>query len=306
MSEEGLRIVAVKVRLEDGSEIEPSCWAVVFLQEGEGDKLLPKWEWSRTNYSTPEIALRGAGIEGLLHEYNEDAAIKGTLIKDEISEAPRDGIVCPDCNSKARYASAGMYSCSNPKCNSFWSVTIDDLTTVEQLREVSRDLLQDLSETRKKSTLYKQYASLLNEAVDILKEMLGILESVDSLSELMEKFEKLKIRVDQHWIRASIALNLVEPAIRRKLANLGASLPATPPYPKFEQLSTLAVEKIREKEGREIKKQLLTPSHYWDMRKQIDHYGLDYSVSKEDADLIVDAVAGYLRELFPPEQKKTN
>ena len=79
MREEGLRMVGVKVMLEDSSEIELSCWAVAFLQKGEGDNLLTKWEWSRREHSAVEIALRGAAIEGLLGEYSQDTAIKGAL-----------------------------------------------------------------------------------------------------------------------------------------------------------------------------------------------------------------------------------
>lgn len=71
MGEQGLAMVGVKVVLKDGSEIEPSCWAVAFLQEGEADAPLAKWEWSRGAHSSTEIIVLGTAIEGLLDGYNE-------------------------------------------------------------------------------------------------------------------------------------------------------------------------------------------------------------------------------------------
>jgi len=79
MTEKEPQIVAVKVVLGDGSEIEPSCWAVAFLTKGEGDKLFTNLSWSRREHSPEEIVVLGVAIERLLGQYNEDDAIKGAL-----------------------------------------------------------------------------------------------------------------------------------------------------------------------------------------------------------------------------------
>ena len=77
MAEEELQMVGVKIMLENGREIEPSCWAVAFLQRGDGDKLWTRFSWSRKTHSGEEVAVLGVAIETLLGEYND--ANKGVV-----------------------------------------------------------------------------------------------------------------------------------------------------------------------------------------------------------------------------------
>ena len=64
-------MVGVKVMLEDGSEIEPSCWAVAFPAKGQDEKLWPQFSWSRRAHSAEEVIVLGFAIETLLGEYND-------------------------------------------------------------------------------------------------------------------------------------------------------------------------------------------------------------------------------------------
>jgi len=71
MAEEELQMVGVKIMLENGREIEPSCWAVAFLAKGQDDKLWTQFSWSRRAHSAEEVAVLGVAIETLLGEYND-------------------------------------------------------------------------------------------------------------------------------------------------------------------------------------------------------------------------------------------
>ena len=71
MAKEDVQMVGVKVMLEDGSEIEPSCWAVAFLARGENGKLWPQFSWSRRPHSAEEVIVLGFAIETLLGEYSD-------------------------------------------------------------------------------------------------------------------------------------------------------------------------------------------------------------------------------------------
>jgi len=71
MADAELQIVGLKIILEDGREIEPSCWAVAFLAREQDDKLLTQFTWSRKAHSAEEVVVLGVAIETLLGEYND-------------------------------------------------------------------------------------------------------------------------------------------------------------------------------------------------------------------------------------------
>ena len=76
MGEDEPEIVGVKVKLGDGSEIEPSSWAVAYLAKDKDGKPWTQFSWSRQAHSAEELVVLGAAIETLLAQYNEDKAIK--------------------------------------------------------------------------------------------------------------------------------------------------------------------------------------------------------------------------------------
>jgi hypothetical protein len=119
-------------------------------------------------------------------------------------------------------------------------------------------------------------------------------EQVRPLRELIRSFEKLQI--DENWIRASIALNLVEPAIKKKLEQLGVELPE---ITKFDKIYKQLREKLREIENRDLRPQLLTPKHFYDMRSKIDHWGHKFpSLPAKQADLIVAQVTEFIDDIL--------
>jgi hypothetical protein len=79
MTEKELQIVGLKVILEDGSEMEPSCWAVTYLSRDKDGKPWTTSSWSRQPHSIEEVTVLGVAIEKLLRQYNDDDAIRGTL-----------------------------------------------------------------------------------------------------------------------------------------------------------------------------------------------------------------------------------
>jgi len=261
-------IVGVKVILDDGSEIEPSCWSVAYLYRDKDGKPWTQFSWTRKAHSAEELVVLGIAIKSLHAGYNEDPAIQGVLPLLEL-----DGL------------------------------------TVEQFREVSRNLLRDLEKNYKSKTDYKAIVSELRselkksieENIVTINEFIHFLEKAESLYDLLKELQKHNIPVDQHWIRASIALSLMELEIRKKLTVLKVTLPY---HETLEQLIVLVRKKIKESEGREIKKTVITLDDLRKWRNIMFHQGLDISVPKEQADLIVNAVASFITELFPINQAK--
>ena len=169
------------------------------------------------------------------------------------------------------------------------------LSVLEQVIETLRARVQRMEEDGRKSM---QRSLELEYEVRSLRDKVdkqGIeLENVRPMQSLIQSFEKLQ--VDDNWIRASIALNLVEPAIKKKLEELGVKLPA---QTKFGEIYSQLLQILKEKENRELKPQLLTPKHFYEMRSQIDHWGHKYAgLSKEQADGIVELVTEFIADIL--------
>ncbi len=119
------------------------------------------------------------------------------------------------------------------------------------------------------------------------------IEDTKPLRDLIKDFEK--VGVDDNWMCASIALNLVEPVIKKKLEELGVKLPERTDFPVIcEQLKQV----LKEKENRELKPQLLTPKHFYAMRCEIDHWGHKYRLTRKQADNIVDEVTEFISDVL--------
>jgi Tfp pilus assembly protein PilO len=162
---------------------------------------------------------------------------------------------------------------------------------LDHLRNKTRNLEQEHQELRNKvCELENEVRNLRSQEVQFIKQI----ENIKPLSNLIEDFEK--IGVNDNWIRASIALNLVEPAIKKKLEELEVKLPTKTQFSDiYEQLQQV----LKEKENRELKYQLLTPKEFYHMRSQIDHWGHRYtSLSKVQADYIVNLVTDFLSDVL--------
>ena len=90
---------------------------------------------------------------------------------------------------------------------------------VNQLRSKTQRLEKEHSElTNKVWELESETRTLRSQEDQLMKQI----EDTKPLRDLIKDFEK--VGVDDNWIRASIALNLVEPTIKRKLEELGVKL----------------------------------------------------------------------------------
>ncbi|GAH59840.1 unnamed protein product [marine sediment metagenome] len=116
------------------------------------------------------------------------------------------------------------------------------LSMLKQVIETLRARVQRMEEDGRKSM---QRSLELEYEVRSLRDQVdkqGIeLENVRPLQSLIQSFEKSQ--VDDNWIRASIALNLVEPAIKKKLEELGVKLPA---QTKFGEIYSQLLQVLKE------------------------------------------------------------
>lgn len=162
---------------------------------------------------------------------------------------------------------------------------------IEQLRNKTKKVENERDELRSKVWELENETRKLREQEDRLTKQS---EETRPLRDLIKDFEKLG--VDDNWIRASIALNLVEPVIKKKLEELGLELPE---QTKFSEIYEQLQQVLKEKENRELKFQLLTPKHFYDMRSRIDHWGHKYTgLTKKQADNIVDLVTEFLSDVL--------
>ena len=162
---------------------------------------------------------------------------------------------------------------------------------VNQLRSKTQRLEKEHSELTSKVWELGNEARTLRSQEDWLTKQV---EDTKPLLDLIKDFEKLG--VDDNWIRASIALNLVEPAIKKKLEDLGVELPK---QTKFTDIYEQLQQALKEKENRELKPQLLTPKHFYEMRSAIDHWGHKYTgLSKEQANYILSLVTEFLSDVL--------
>ncbi len=162
---------------------------------------------------------------------------------------------------------------------------------VNQLRSKTQRLEKEHSElTNKAWELGSETRTLRSQEDQLTKQI----EDIKPLRDLIKDFKK--VGVDDNWIRASIALNLVEPAIKKKLEELGVKLSK---QTKFQDIYEQLQQVLKEKESRELKPQLLTPKHFYDMRSQLDHWGHKYTgLTRKQADNIVDLVTEFLSDVL--------
>lgn len=162
---------------------------------------------------------------------------------------------------------------------------------VEQLRNKTQRLEKEHWELTNKVWELGNEARTLRSQEDQLNKQL---EDTKPLRGLIKDFERLG--VDDNWIRASIALNLIEPAIKKKLEELGVELPE---QTKFQDIYKQLQQVLKEKENRELKPQLLTPKHFYEMRSQLDHWGHKYTgLPREQANYIAKLVTEFLSDVL--------
>jgi hypothetical protein len=172
------------------------------------------------------------------------------------------------------------------------------LLSGNNLKQAIKELREQLIKTKEKcQELNAENGKLVYDYSVFMKQHSELKQELDILSPLkpiIESFQKLGI--NQNWIRASIALNIVEPAIKNKIESLGVILPDKTD---FTSLYDLLQQTLINKEHRKLKPKLFTPTMFYKMRSELDHWGHKYTeISKEEADYIVLSVNNFLDDLM--------
>jgi hypothetical protein len=138
--------------------------------------------------------------------------------------------------------------------------------------------------------LEKTVASLRNE-LDILRSRINKFEPLEKLAA-----EFVGFPVNERLMAALISLNLIEPAIKKKLEELKVEIPNKA---SFGDLYELLRSRLLEKEQRKLKQRLLSPKQFYDMRSQLDHWAYKIEdIDEEELQLIVSQSLKFVKEIF--------
>jgi len=140
----------------------------------------------------------------------------------------------------------------------------------------------------------KEYEKLAREnetqkqVIKILSESRGY----PDILELLRLSQFCGIQIDENWVLAVCAVNLIEAAVNKKLEDLKQK--ADDEFAK--RLRRLA-SVIKEREDRDIQ-QMLPETFYQGIRSKLDHASHKYHPTKAEAESIYKIVASFLKELF--------
>lgn len=143
------------------------------------------------------------------------------------------------------------------------------------------------------------------ECVDFVEELMkGVLGGQEitpptveplnflNLALLLEKARPLEI--DENWVSAICALNLLEISVNKKLEDLGESTDGS-----FDTRYKRLVVACKAKENRDIQKLLTAP--FYTARSKMDHAGHIHKPTPDETKIIVKYVSDFMSELFCKE-----
>jgi len=154
----------------------------------------------------------------------------------------------------------------------------------------NRTLDEKFKAAQTSQELEKTVASLRNE-LDILRSRINKFEPLEKLGAEFAGFP-----VNERLMAALISLNLIEPAIKKKLEELKVEIPGKV---HFNELYELLRRNLSEKEHRKLKQRLLSPTDFYDMRSKIDHWAYKIEdIEEEELRLIVNQCLKFVKEIF--------
>lgn len=156
---------------------------------------------------------------------------------------------------------------------------IETLDTEKPRETVSRKLHDKIVQENLRS----------KEIIKMLIESRGFAK----LNELLQKFQESGINIDENWVMAVCALNLLEAAVNKKLEDLDESTEGS-----FTEKLSRLVATVKHIEEREIQR-MLPESLYKGPRQKLDHASHKYKPTPREAENIVRTVISFLDELFP-------
>lgn len=158
--------------------------------------------------------------------------------------------------------------------------------------------VEGLESNQSKETVSKAYFDkLLNEKEQLEKtaKLLAQYRGIPEVNSLIEKARGIGLPIDENWVLALCALNLIEATVNMKLEQLG--LKAEGQFKeKYRKLSA----SIKEKENRDIF-QLLPTALYDGVRNKLDHASNCNKVTENEAKEINKLVIGFMEEVFAPK-----
>jgi len=144
-------------------------------------------------------------------------------------------------------------------------------------------------------TVAKQEYDRLASENEIQKRVIKMLSESRGYPDLLNLTSIAKsggIEVDENWVLAVCAVNLIEAAVNKKLEDLGQSIEGD----FSKKLSRLTVA-VKESEGRIIQ-QMLPSALYDKVRHRLDHASHKYHPTEAEAENIYRDVASFLQDLF--------
>jgi hypothetical protein len=137
------------------------------------------------------------------------------------------------------------------------------------------------------------YAKALNEkeelrkTIDIMVQYKGLPE----LNTLMESAKNHSLPLDEYWVLALCATNLIEAVVNKKLKQLGEKDDGN-----FEERYKRLCEVIKQKEGRDIHQ--ILPSAIYKVRNKLDHCSDSTTVTPNEAKEISQLVMGFMNQVL--------
>jgi len=144
-------------------------------------------------------------------------------------------------------------------------------------------------------TVPKQEYDRLASENRIQKQVIKILSEsrgYPNLAELVRISRSCGIQIDENWVLAVCAVNLIEAAVNRKLEDLKEPTEGT-----FSVRLERLASSIKKLEGRDIQ-QMLPTAIYDKIRSKLDHGSHRYRLTEAEAENIYRNVASFLKELF--------
>jgi DNA mismatch repair ATPase MutS len=137
------------------------------------------------------------------------------------------------------------------------------------------------------------YDKLLIEKEDLKRtvEIMVQYKGLPELNNLLETAKDNAIPLDEYWVLALCASNLIEAVVNKKLEKLGEKAEGN-----FEDRYKKLCKVIKEREGREISQ--LLPSAVYKVRNKLDHASDSNRVTPKEAKGISKMVIEFINEVF--------
>jgi hypothetical protein len=164
---------------------------------------------------------------------------------------------------------------------------------VQITEETSREknsFITASTELRKTKEHSEEVETALRKAQQQLAEL-----SQNRVRNVIQTFSSFGL--DENWVSVLVALNIVEIAMKRKVASFGIEANG-----KFNELLNILRREIRDKEKREFgaSSAFLKEADLYAFRSKMDHSGLENKISDREAEFIIEQASKLVESLKIP------